>query len=133
MLAKVRYAGDIQKVIKAYKYSGAIDETESKEIEAMMQSLVSHPGLEQYFKKGLVVKNEVDLFEVDQNTVSVERPDRVVIDGRQVAIIDYKTGAKENIHKKQVEQYAETLSKFGYKNIEKKLVYLNDGIEVISV
>jgi len=133
MLAKVRYADDIHKVIKAYQYSGIIDETESKEIEALMLSLVSHPELERDFKKGVLVKNEMDLFEYEQNTVSVERPDRVVIDGRRITIIDYKTGAKENKHKKQINQYAETISKLGYTNIDKKLVYLNDEVEVIAV
>lgn len=133
MLAKVEYADDVKKVVKIYQNAGIIDKEESLEIENILNDLVVHPDLKQFYKKGVLVKNEIDLLEYDSVKVSAQRPDRVVIDGNQLTIIDYKTGEKETKHKKQIEKYAESFRKLGYKQINKKLVYINDDIEVVDI
>ena len=55
--------------------------------------------------------NEQDIFGPDG---SVERPDRVVVRGREVTIIDYKFGSEEERYFRQVRRYARLWHELGY-------------------
>jgi len=57
------------------------------------------------------VLNEQDIFGADG---SVERPDRVVVRGREVTIIDYKFGTEEESYFRQVRRYARLWHELGY-------------------
>jgi hypothetical protein len=48
-------------------------------------------------------------------------------------VIDYKTGEKDKKHIKQVEQYGRVFGQLGYTNVELKLVYLGQEVEVIEI
>jgi len=133
ILAKIKYSDEVDQVIQSYNYAGIIDETEADEIKTLVNKVVFNKKLEPLYKKGVLVKNEVDVFEVDRESVSVQRPDRVVVTDGQLTIIDYKTGEKEDAHMRQMNRYAEFFENLGYKNVNKKLVYLNVGVEVVDV
>ncbi len=133
MLSKIESNDDIIKVISSFKIAGLIDESESKEINLLLNKLVTHPELMPYYQNGLFVKNETELFDNGDNGFKVLRPDRVVFDNDQLVIIDYKTGDKESKHQNQINQYAAAFEKLGYRQILKKLVYLNEQIEVVNV
>ena len=59
-------------------------------------------------------------------------PDRVVIKNNQATVIDYKSGAQEEKHKKQINTYADLLLKMGYKDVKKYLLYTTD-LAVVEV
>ena len=53
-------------------------------------------------------------------------PDRLVFDGNQIIVIDYKTGDEEPKHKTQINNYANTLKKMGYEVLATQLIYTKD-------
>ena len=53
-------------------------------------------------------------------------PDRLVFNGKEVTIIDYKTGDKEEEHQIQISNYANALKKMGYRVVETDLIYTKD-------
>ncbi|HEU4716588.1 MAG TPA: hypothetical protein VFU15_02095, partial [Bacteroidia bacterium] len=59
------------------------------------------------------------------------RPDRVTIKKEKCIVLDYKTGKALPAHRAQLDGYGDLLKKMGYREIEKKLVYTENG-EVIS-
>jgi len=61
--------------------------------------------------KDVQVVNEQDIFGADG---SVERPDRVVVRGREVTIIDYKFGGEEERYRYQLRRYAKRYRDLGY-------------------
>jgi len=130
MLAKVQFAEDVDRVVEQYRLGGLIDEKEASKIRLLLESVVQHPGLKHYFSMGLLVKNETEL--LDENG-KMHRPDRVVIGGDELCVIDYKTGSKSESHKKQISSYADAFGKLGYSRVISKLVYLNDDVEVVDV
>ncbi len=134
MLSEIYHSEDIFKVVSKYYLSGIIDEKESDEISKLLEKVVNHGKLKYLFTKDVIVKNEVDLIEVENDSRKILRPDRVVVlkNGRLV-IIDYKTGERSGAHIRQVNQYAEIFEKLGYSNIGRKLVYLDNNIEVFDV
>ncbi|MEW6135570.1 MAG: UvrD-helicase domain-containing protein [Bacteroidales bacterium] len=61
------------------------------------------------------------------------RPDLLIIHPEVVKIVDYKTGAPDITHKKQILEYAEALSAAGFPAVEGYLVYLNERIGIVQV
>lgn len=54
----------------------------------------------------------------------VLRPDRLMIKGDKVIVLDYKTGSKDEKYTDQLNQYENALIQLGYSNIEKYILYL---------
>ncbi len=135
MLAEIYFAEDIPKVVNAWRFAGIIDEKESEEVSKLLNSIVTHEKLNSFFSRGVIVKNETELIDLDEKTKNKKfrRPDRVVIKDGGLVIIDYKTGEKLPEHVRQVNQYAHVFEKLGFSAIEKKLVYLGDDVEVMDV
>ena len=65
------------------------------------------------------VVNERSLMTVN----SIKIPDRVVFNGKDAIVIDYKTGEIKKQHEEQLNEYAVELAKFGFENLRKILVY----------
>ena len=133
ILAKINYVDDIDKVLDDYRFAGLIDQAESNDIKNILRRVVEHPALRDCFSKKVIVKNETELIDLSHKNIAFQRPDRVVIDGKKLTVIDYKTGEKDEKHQQQISHYANLFSKMGYKSINKMLVYINDEIEVVEV
>ena len=54
----------------------------------------------------------------------------VFFEENKVGIVDYKTGRKNNTHKKQLEIYEKSLNNMGIITLEKVLIYTDKKIEV---
>ena len=115
----------------AFYYAGVLDAAETQKLKELLHKVLSHPEIAPYFQKGIIIKSETELF--DKEHGHYLRADRVVLSGNRLTILDYKTGERKAVHKKQIEAYAAVYSRLGYDNIEKKLIYLYPEIEVVSV
>lgn len=131
MLSKITTMLDIDQVVEGYHLFGVIDADESHEIKNLLHHVIGHAAVKPYFQKGLFVKMEADILDHEKNRVL--RPDRVVLLNNILTIIDYKTGEKKKEHIRQLEGYAAVFFRMGYQHIEKRLIYLNDEIEVVAV
>lgn len=60
----------------------------------------------------------------DDGSYEEKRPDRVITDGKQTIVIDYKTGAYNTEHEGQVLEYMKLLQSMGYPNIKGYLWYI---------
>ena len=60
------------------------------------------------------------------------RPDRVMTDGRQMIIVDFKFGNPKPDYNRQVREYITLVSQMGYKNVKGYLwfVYSNKIVEI---
>jgi len=136
ILSKIKYAEDAEQQVDAYRYAGMLDAAETLRIKQLLEKLLTHPELSRYYAKGTVIKTETEIY--DNQAAQFLRPDRVVISGNTLTILDYKTGMRdaktEKKYRSQVEGYAGVYARLGYQNIEKKLVYIHEkGVEVVPV
>ncbi len=136
ILSKIKYAEEAERQIDAFRYSGLLDTSETLHIKQLLGKVLAHPGLSRYYAKGAIIKTETELY--DAKTGQFLRPDRVVITGNTLTILDYKTGVREvrteDKYRKQVEKYAAVYARLGYQSIEKKLIYIHEnGVEVEDV
>ena len=73
--------------------------------------------------------NEVTLIDVGG---AQYRPDRVILDGDKVMIVDYKFGEAHDRYRCQVNKYAELWKNMGYTQISGFLWYVETG-EIVEV
>ncbi len=136
ILSKIKYAEEAEQQIDAYRYAGLLDASETRHIKLLLEKVLSHPGLRRYYSKGTIIKTETELY--DTEAEQFLRPDRVVISGNTLTILDYKTGIREEKaekkYRKQVDGYAAVYARLGYRDIEKKLIYIHEeGVEVVEI
>ena len=73
-------------------------------------------------------------YDEEQGQVRERRPDRVIYDGKQMTVIDFKTGKQLERHQEQVRQYMNLLYDMGYQNISGYLWYIqNNNIVKVSL
>ncbi|NVO02672.1 MAG: UvrD-helicase domain-containing protein [Bacteroidetes bacterium] len=129
ILSKIENKNSFEKTIKELMDEGAISENEREKITKKINELLTNPEISQYFEENTFNKTEVEIIGTDGFSY---RPDRIFIAENSTTVIDYKTGQKRAKHKEQIEKYAELLAEMGYKNIKKRLIYL-DPIEILDI
>jgi len=130
ILSTINFTDQIENALNNYLVSGLIDKTEQNGILKMIKKLVEHPLLKRYYSREVRVKNESELIDRYGNSI---RPDRVVIDHKELIIIDYKTGKKDEENLTQIQNYANAFADIGFENIKCFLVYLGKEIVVEEI
>ena len=136
ILSTIKYAAEAKQQVDAYRYTGVLDELETRHIKQLLKKVFAHPDLSAYYTEGAIIKTETELFDAEKKQFL--RPDRIIISADKLTILDYKTGVREvkqeEKYRKQVNGYATVYARLGYQNIEKKLVYIHEtGVEVVDV
>jgi ATP-dependent exoDNAse (exonuclease V) beta subunit len=123
ILAKVRSANDLAPTLTQFLNDGLIDLQEKEELLPKLKNIIEHQQLRSYYSAYNKIKTEAEII---LPTGEMYRPDRVVTGKNSTAVIDYKTGIRQDKHIKQIKKYAELLSLMGYTNVEQYLVYIDD-------
>ena len=124
LLAEIGTAADVKTVVAKALRRGRITPEEEKNIAEKLNAVVNHSAVAEFFTDDIQVYNERDIVITKSKN---KRPDRVVKTKNNWAVLDYKTGAEEEKHVRQVNDYAELL---GGENVQKVLVYINEKVEV---
>lgn len=128
-LSRIKTSADIAGALAGMLQEGLITADEREKLELTLEKIIGLPGLTPHFAPGAHIKNEAEIITQEGEFF---RPDRVVIQGNAAVIIDYKTGGEKSMHKKQIIQYGELLTKMGYEIKEKLIVYIEEE-RVLSV
>ncbi len=127
ILAFIKSPVDINKAIERAVMRGIIEVEEREEIEKPINSVLYNSDLQDYFNSEAEVLNERDML---NPLSSKNRPDRIVIRGNRVDVIDYKYGQEQERHKEQVEKYMQNLVSMGYEQGDRVLVYMGEEVKV---
>ncbi|MGM5469066.1 UvrD-helicase domain-containing protein [Flavobacteriaceae bacterium LMO-SS05] len=128
IMSQIKTEDDIDYVFENFKDSGRIDENQTEELKPIVNSIVYHNQLKEYFKPNLTIYNEKDILTAQGIIV---RPDRVIIDkSNRAVILDYKTGGEEPKHKEQLQTYQNVLEDMNFEVVKKILVYVNTDIQI---
>ena len=130
LLSKITVKQMIDQVmIEAVKPNQTSD-TALAELKQLLNQIVEHPELKQYFDGKDKVLCEQEILIPNGPTL---RPDRINIDQEgKATILDYKTGQPKSEDNKQLERYVEALYQLGFQKVESKLVYIDKEIEVLT-
>ncbi len=130
ILGQIETADDLPDVLCKYEATGDFNKDERKIISETVQRIIDHPSLREFFNKDKEVKNEVAI--IAKNGV-ILRPDRLVIEGNDCTVIEYKTGLPDSEHENQVNTYAEAIKEMGFRVSNKILVYIGQEIQIKDI
>jgi len=128
MMAQIQTKEDVEETVQFYENRGLLNMRYKEKITQLIEGIVFHDQLIQYFTRGFLVYNEREIIGADGQSII---PDRLVMDNyKKVTIIDYKIGASLDTHRMQLENYHHKLNTLGYSVDKKILVYINEVITV---
>ncbi len=126
-------ADDAVRRIEESRTAGRMDEAQAEELKATIHREFGRPEVSEWFAAGYWddIRNENDI--ISRGTTGTRRPDRVMIKGQRVVVVDYKFGAgKPRSHRRQVAEYMRLISGMGYTHVEGYVWYLALG-EIVRV
>ena len=123
LLSDIRHAGDARAALERFTRQTPLADGERERLEALVDSVMTHPESARFFNEGYEVKNECDL----TDGAMLMRPDRVVFTPEETWVVDFKTGQDlGEVHDRQVRRYCEVVRDMGYSNVSGWLLYLPD-------
>lgn len=130
----IKTPDDIDAAIQRLEFEGLLsDDITPESIRKTFNFNLKNPQVADWFSDRWQLINECTILFTDVNSkVCTSRPDRVMIDGNQAIVVDYKFGADNNKYKKQVHDYMSLLHSMGYKNVIGFLWYVNNN-EIVEV
>lgn len=126
ILSKVNTSSDIEASVAEAVDRGDLDPDHKDEcIGSLLRAVSSHP--EWFDGNTGKVYQEVSLIDTDGN---IYRPDRVMVKGSAVTIVDYKFGEKDPRYRRQVGRYADIYRRMGYQDVKSFIWYVpSDTVE----
>ena len=131
VLSQIEHADQIQKVLNRCMAEGII--TDKKLMDVVIKRLqkgFSNPKIAQWFAPDNQVFNECSITSISPETGEpcTLRPDRVIISGDTITVIDFKFGRPEQEHHTQVEAYKQLMhAMYPQKQVEGYLWYIYSG------
>ena len=91
-----------------------------------LRNILEERELAPYFAPQVRCLNEISIATPPDSDGKTEvfRPDRIVVFGNSVTVIDYKTGQYHEEYEKQLQKYCLLLEQMGYNNVNYKLVFV---------
>lgn len=115
---------ELDKELTKRQIEGIIgSDNEKAKIKALIERALSNPKAKPWFDKEKRIINECNILYRDGRQKSC-RPDRVVIDGNNATVIDFKFGKEKPKHVIQVQDYMSYLALMGYRNVKGYLWYV---------
>ncbi len=129
ILASSKNEKDAEALIDRFYSEGVIGREEKNMLHDQLQMIFSNPQVQSWFNTTFDIKTEIPIL---INGDEQKRPDRVLIDGQNAIIIDFKTGLEKQADKDQVLDYRSVLQRMGYHKVEAYLLYISQN-KVVKV
>lgn len=136
LFSSIHTVNDVNGALQQLEYDGVIYDCgmTSEEIRKLLLKRLSTPVVSDWFSDKWQLFNECTILSYDEEKhISVtHRPDRVMTDGQQIIIVDFKFGNPKPEYNNQVKEYMSLISQMRYKEVKGYLwfVYSNEIVEV---
>ena len=130
VLSKIQSDKDLPNALDFSIHKGIITLDVKEEIKNTIQNILSHPNLQDFYNSDYKILNERTIIRKGK---PLTKPDKIVLKpNNEVLILDYKTGAKNEKYRHQIENYAEAIQEMNLKVTRKTLVYIGENIEIVN-
>ncbi|TAE51364.1 MAG: Dna2/Cas4 domain-containing protein [Bacteroidetes bacterium] len=123
-LGLIKVREDLPAALERLRLQGLVSAQEMEGFAQRMGELLSVEEVKGWFSGDWEVKNEAEILLANG---AVLRPDRVMIRGEELVVVDYKSGAPNDKHRTQVLRYLDALKDMGYAGPQGYLYYLKSG------
>ena len=117
---------DIPEALQRLQFEGILydEEMTAERITSMLRKRLSDPRVASWFSPRWTLFNECTILSVEDGEVHEHRPDRVITDGNEWIVVDFKFGHPDPEYHTQVRRYMDLLSSMGHQNIKGYLWYV---------
>ena len=117
---------DIPEALQRLQFEGILydEEMTAERITSMLRKRLSDPRVASWFSPRWTLFNECTILSVEDGEVHEHRPDRVMTDGNEWIVVDFKFGHTDPEYHTQVRRYMDLLSSMGHQNIKGYLWYV---------
>lgn len=123
-LAETRIPEDLGPALRRAVDRNELTAEQAAGLHDRLGSMISTPELSPWFAPHLDVRTEATLINARGHSL---RPDRLVLEGDRVRVLEIKTGRPSEMHAGQVRTYMDLLRAMGYERVEGSIWYLTDG------
>lgn len=132
IFASIRTTEDIPMVLSQLENDGVLFDQQLtfEKVKSMLQKRFEHPIIKDWFSDRWQLFNECTILRYDDTTGELieRRPDRVMSDGTEMKVIDFKFGKPEESYRAQVQEYMQLLSDMGYRHVTGYLWYVYTNV-----
>ena len=126
IFSTIQTENDIPEALQRLQFEGILydEEMTADRITTMLRKHLSDPRVASWFSPKWTLFNECTILSVEDGEVKEQRPDRVMTDGNEWIVVDFKFGHPDPEYHTQVRRYMDLLSSMGHQNIKGYLWYV---------
>ena len=134
IFSTIRTSADIDGALKRLQLEGILydEQVTAEKILSMLRKRLQNARVANWFSDRWTLFNECTILSVENGEVIERRPDRVMTDGKEWVVVDFKFGSPKDEYLDQVREYMQLLADMGHTDIKGYLwfVYSNKIQEV---
>lgn len=119
---------DIEPRLKELEQEGVIynDEVTSRELQNKIANALKNDKVKDWFSPRWRLFNECTILDYDKESGDIyeHRPDRVMTDGKEIIVVDFKFGKPREEYHEQVQRYMSLLMRMGYEKVSGYIWYV---------
>ena len=126
LFSTIRTTDDIEDALQRLQFEGIIydEHITAERIAGMLRKRLSNPKVADWFSSRWTLFNECTILSVENGEVKEQRPDRVMTDGKEWIVVDFKFGSPKAEYHDQVRTYMNLLASMGHSHITGYLWYV---------
>ena len=126
LFSTIRTIDNIEDALRQLQFEGVIydDHITADRITNMLRKRLSNPKVADWFSPRWTLFNECTILSVENGEVKEQRPDRVMTDGKEWIVVDFKFGSSKPEYHDQVRTYMDLLASMGHTHITGYLWYV---------
>lgn len=128
LFSMIRTMEDIDDAVCQLIFTGLIPQEKKEEYARKVRKAIEDTNVAHWFSGEFRIYNECAILTEENGTVTHKQPDRVLMNGQETLIIDYKFGEPKHSHKQQVEQYSRLMRQMNYPNVKAYLWYVKKNL-----
>ena len=135
VFSTIRTVDDIPEALRKLQLEGVLydEHITSERVSEMLRKRLSHPMVAKWFSPKWTLFNECTILSIEDGHLKERRPDRVMTDGNEWIIVDFKFGSPKPEYTEQVKEYMALLSTMGHQHVKGYLWYVySNRIEEIK-
>lgn len=118
---------DIESAIEQLLFEGVIrSKEEENDLRQVIEKAFAQPHIKEWYSGKWQLFNECAIIYKKNGMLQTRRPDRVMMNGSEVIVVDFKFGKPNKKHSQQVKGYIELLAQMNYSHITGYLWYVDE-------
>ena len=133
LFSEIKVENDLSAALQNLINEGLLESDKASEYENYVRNALSNEEVKDWYSDKYRLFNECSILCNDPNgKLQLKRPDRVMLYGNDVQVVDFKFGKPSPSYRKQVLEYMQLLTDMGYAGVKGYLWYVDEN-EVVAV